>query len=139
MSTDSVIEFQFNDGTPLCAVYVPSDTHHNEFIPTLQAMFTRIDDDRHEHRLNWDYFVTKIIGEMINTLPKIKILRQDGYDTKYVTYKTIFTPIADAYRTKATAINDSVLICTGYTSKMEEPLYSGLLSGFTEIKESEDD
>ncbi|HBN6266156.1 TPA: hypothetical protein L3N15_004137 [Vibrio parahaemolyticus] len=129
MSTDSVVEFKFDDGSDLCGLYIKYDTHPEEFIPELIELFRKVDDSSHDGRLNWDYMVTKVVCSLVRGRNRVRLLAHNNRRVNGVIYHTVLTPQSDSYGSKENPIARVIHIKTSFVG-CGEVIFDGLLGDY---------
>lgn len=132
--TDSVIQFNYSDGTHLTTVYVRANTHKEEFIPILEAIFADIDKaERFQSgRLNWENMCLEFIKRLSDWVDRpdgIKITTEKEDKDCNVIYKHIIQPISDKYSDVSIQTSKTLNIISKYPIG-GELIFKGILFDF---------
>lgn len=119
MSTDSIVQFRNSDDTVLVALYVNSDTHPETFIPKLRTILDNVQDrdlkiaqPDNPYRLNWNYFVTNVVNQLLNSHGKMRFIPADWVDQdENVIHNYVVIPYdSEEYKYVKNPINDTIVI-----------------------------
>lgn len=137
MATDSIIDFKYGDGSSCFSIYIRYDTHLDEFIPYLIEIMQQVDREYPIQRLNWDYFLTRVIsiiavqrGDTVRILPRV-----DYFNANTVIYHMTITPVPDIYSDWKNKIETTIRINVKWGGS-NDLCYDGLLSEYkSEVEE----
>lgn len=114
MSTSAIITIRYSDNVVFAALTIQTDAFLDKMLKNINASLSKLDNDGHRDRLDWNMLATKMIGSIIAKYPKIALLNleylEEAKEKGYYIYHVDIIPNKDKYSEKKNDILDSVVI-----------------------------
>lgn len=106
----------------------------HEYMEYLKESLVKIDDQTSYGRLNWEYMITKVLGEQISRYSKLRVVNDAKRFNGQLIYFINIKPIPELYCQFDAPILDTVSVSITDTYS-EEIIFNGVLSSYERPEE----
>ncbi|WP_210499325.1 hypothetical protein [Vibrio crassostreae] len=124
MSYDAIIEFKSKDDSLTAAIYLPFDGHPDDVIPLLIGEMLSHDRGAEMHgRISWGMMTTNLIGKLISTHPKCRLLPNPSESIPYLSFRITISE-TDQYSNTRLMITNAINVAAKYEN-LQDFIYEG--------------
>lgn len=129
MSYDAVIEFKNKDDSLAAALYLPFDGHPDDVIPLLIGEMLSHDRGAEMHgRIRWSMMSTNLIGKLISTHPKCRLLPNSSESIPYLSFRIKISE-TELYSNTRVMITNAVDV-SAKRDNLQEHIYEGQIGHY---------